>query len=195
MLKKFNQFLNEAIGISIIFLLLGIIIIVYPNISIHLIAYFIASLFLLNGVYLITLEIFNRTIFFPIDTLINGIISTLLGFILILYPNIFQVIIPIILGIYFIFGSIFKLRLALLLKEINYSSWIISLISTVLSILCGLLLIIYPETSSIALIMITGITFIIYAIADIIDLTILKKNVNALIKEFKKNIKVIDEEK
>lgn len=193
MIKKFNQIINEAIGISIIFLLLGIILLIYPNISITLIAYLIAFILIGSGIYLIGLEFTNRVIFFPMDTIFNGIISIILGTIILIYPNIFQIIIPIMLGTYFIIDSIFKLKIATLLRRIDNTSWIFTLLLTILSIICGIILIINPIDSSIAITLFTGITLIIYSIAGIVDMILFKKNTNDLLKEFKKNIKIIEE--
>lgn len=193
MLKKFNQIINEAIGISIIFLLLGIIFLIYPNISITVIAYLIAFILIGSGIYLIGLEITNSTIFFPIDTFFNGIISVILGTIILIYPNIFQIIIPIMLGTYFIIDSIFKLKIVTFLRRIDNTSWIFTLLLTILSIICGIILIINPIDSSIAIALFAGITLIVYSITGIVDMILFKKNINDLVKEFKKNIKIIEE--
>lgn len=193
MLKKFNQIINEAIGISIIFLLLGIIFLIYPNISIQVVAYLIAFILIGSGIYLIGLEFTNRIIFFPMDTLFNGIISVILGTIILIYPNIFQTIIPIMLGIYFILDSIFKLKVATFLRRIDNTSWILTLLLTILSIICGIVLIANPLDSSIAIALFAGIILIVYSITGIIDMLLFKKNIHDLVKEWKKNIKIIEE--
>ena len=193
MLKKFNQINTEKILISIIFLLLGIIILIYPQISINVLAYMIAGLFIVSGIYLIGIDLYTRNLFFPMDTLLNGIFSILLGVITLIYPNIFRVIIPIILGTYFIVTSILKLRIVSILKDIDTSSWILSIITTILSIICGIILIINPMDTSIALTIFAGIMIMIYSISNIIDMTIFKRNINDIVKTFKKNIKIIDE--
>ncbi len=193
MLKKFNQIINEAIGISIIFLLLGIIFLIYPNISIQVVAYLIAFILIGSGIYLIGLEFTNRIIFFPMDTLFNGIISVILGTIILIYPNIFQTIIPIMLGIYFILDSIFKLKVITFLRRIDNTSWILTLLLTILSIICGIVLIANPLDSSIAIALFAGIILIVYSITGIIDMLLFKKNIHDLVKEWKKNIKIIEE--
>lgn len=193
MLKKFNQIITERILISIIFLLLGIIILIYPQISINILAYMIAGLFIVSGIYLIGIDFYTRNLFFPMDTLLNGIFSILLGVIILIYPNIFRVIIPIILGTYFIVTSILKLRIVSILKDIDTSSWILSIITTILSIICGIILIINPMDTSIALTIFAGIMIMIYSISNIIDMTLFKRNINDIVKTFKKNIKIIDE--
>lgn len=193
MLKKFNQIINEAIGISIIFLLLGIIFLIYPNISIQVVAYLIAFILIGSGIYLIGLEFTNRIIFFPMDTLFNGIISVILGTIILIYPNIFQTIIPIMLGTYFILDSIFKLKVITFLRRIDNTSWILTLLLTILSIICGIVLIANPLDSSIAIALFAGIILIVYSITGIIDMLLFKKNIHDLVKEWKKNIKIIEE--
>ena len=193
MLKKFNQIINEAIGISIIFLLLGIIFLIYPNISIQVVAYLIAFILIGSGIYLIGLEFTNRIIFFPMDTLFNGIISVILGTIILIYPNIFQTIIPIMLGTYFILDSIFKLKVITLLRRIDNTSWVLTLLLTILSIICGIVLIANPLDSSIAIALFAGIILIVYSITGIIDMLLFKKNIHDLVKEWKKNIKIIEE--
>ena len=193
MLKKFNQIINEAIGVSIIFLLLGIIFLIYPNISIQVVAYLIAFILIGSGIYLIGLEFTNRIIFFPMDTLFNGIISVILGTIILIYPNIFQIIIPIMLGTYFILDSIFKLKFITFLRRIDNNSWILTLLLTILSIICGIVLIANPLDSSIAIALFAGIILIVYSITGIIDMLLFKKNIHDLVKEWKKNIKIIEE--
>lgn len=193
MLKKFNQIINEAIGVSIIFLLLGIIFLIYPNISIQVVAYLIAFILIGSGIYLIGLEFTNRIIFFPMDTLFNGIISVILGTIILIYPNIFQIIIPIMLGTYFILDSIFKLKVIMFLRRIDNTSWILTLLLTILSIICGIVLIANPLDSSIAIALFAGIILIVYSITGIIDMLLFKKNIHDLVKEWKKNIKIIEE--
>ncbi|MDY4996859.1 MAG: DUF308 domain-containing protein [Bacilli bacterium] len=193
MLKKFNQIINEAIGVSIIFLLLGIIFLIYPNISIQVVAYLIAFILIGSGIYLIGLEFTNRIIFFPMDTLFNGIISVILGTIILIYPNIFQIIIPIMLGTYFILDSIFKLKVITFLRRIDNTSWILTLLLTILSIICGIVLIANPLDSSIAIALFAGIILIVYSITGIIDMLLFKKNIHDLVKEWKKNIKIIEE--
>lgn len=193
MLKKLNQIINEAIGISIIFLLLGIIFLIFPNISIKIIAYLIAIILIGSGIYLTYLEIYTKSFLLPIDTLFNGILSILFGIIILIYPDIFKIMIPIILGTYFILDSIFKLKLVVLLRRIDNKNWIVTLLLTVLSIICGIILILNPIDSSIALALFAGITLIIYSLSGIIDMILFKKNIHDLIKVFKENIKIIEE--
>lgn len=197
MIKKLNKLLTSSIIISLLFLIIGLIIIIYPENSIKVLSILLAIFLIINGLYLIIIGADIRNIFF-IDFFPTGILSLLLGILMILYPNTLSIIIPITLGIWFIWISIFKLRLSISLKNIDEPAWILTIITSILSIICGLILIFNPISSSIAITMFTGAIIIIYAISDLIDMIVFKKNVNKIVKHFKKSypkaIKIIDEE-
>lgn len=193
MIKKLNNFINSSILVSILFILLGIIMILFPKTSLTIFAYLIAILLIINGIYLIILDSRMRNLFIPIDTFLSGILSTLLGIIQIIYPNTLKIIIPITLGTYFIASSIVKMRLALSLKEFGNSSWMLTLILAILSIICGIILILNPTITSITITLFSGIMMIIYAISDIIDMVLFKKHIKEINKHFQKQIKIIDE--
>ncbi len=197
MIKKLNKLLTSSIITSLLFLLIGIIIVIYPENSIKVLSTLLAIFLVVNGLYLIVIGADIRNIFF-IDFFPTGILSLVLGILMILYPNTLSIIIPITLGIWFIWISIFKLRLSISLKNIDEPVWILTIITSILSIICGLILIFNPISSSIAITMFTGAIIIIYAISDLIDMIVFKKNVNKIVKHFKKSypktIKIIDEE-
>ncbi len=197
MIKKLNKLLTSSIITSLLFLLIGIIIVIYPENSIKVLSTLLAIFLVVNGLYLIVIGADIRNIFF-IDFFPTGILSLVLGILMILYPNTLSIIIPIALGIWFIWISIFKLRLSISLKNIDEPVWILTIITSILSIICGLILIFNPISSSIAITMFTGAIIIIYAISDLVDMIVFKKNVNKIVKHFKKSypktIKIIDEE-
>lgn len=112
---------------------------------------------------------------------------------MLIYPNTLSIIIPIVLGTWVIITSILKLRLAISLRNFKNTPWILILIISILSIICGFILILNPTITSITLTLFIGIMIIVYAISDIIDMIVLKKQVKNLAKYFKENIKIIEE--
>lgn len=193
MLHKLNKWINSSIAISCVFIILGILLLLFPKTSLNIFSYITSALLILNGIYLVVLEIKMRNRYIPIDTLLIGILAILFGVIMLIYPDMLQIMIPVILGTWFILASIFKIRLALSLKRIEGTPWILTLFMAILSILCGIILIIDPITSSITITLFSGIIMIIYAISDIIDMVLFKKHINKLVKYFKSNIKIIEE--
>ena len=71
------------------------------------------------------------------------------------------------------------------LKKYGVSSWLWAIILSILTIICGVLLIINPNIGALMFTTILGMLFIVYSISDIIDLIIFKKNANTIAKIFK----------
>ena len=188
MLKKFNNLMTSSIIFSILLTIFGITLILIPKTYITVMSIMIAILLILYGIMLLALD-YKSNIF--IDNITSGILIIILGIILLLYPTIISTIIPICLGIWFISSSVSKIRLSILLKEEN-NKWIVALILSILSIICGFILIINPFKSAIALTKVLGIVLIIYSVIDMINMIIFKKNVNDIIKHIKKTFKEID---
>lgn len=193
MKKKLNSFINSSICVSIMFIVLGIIMVIFPKTSLTVLSISLSILLILNGIYLIIIDVKLNDRFIPIDMLPTGILSILLGAIMLIYPNTLSIIIPIVLGTWVIITSILKLRLAISLRNFKNTPWILILIISILSIICGFILILNPTITSITLTLFIGIMIIVYAISDIIDMIVLKKQVKNLAKYFKENIKIIEE--
>lgn len=196
MLKKINKYFNLSITASILFIILGIIILIFPRISLSVFSYLIGISAILLGIYLISLEIRYGSIFTLIDTSLSGILSILVGIIILIYPKTVAIFIPIVLGIWFIMSSFMKLRISHYLKYISNSLYLSTLIMNILSIICGIIFIINPLTSSTVITIYIAILLIIYSISNLSEIIILKKNINDidkyLQKEFKE-YKIIDE--
>lgn len=191
MIKKINKFVNLSIIASIIFTIIGLCLIIFPDVSLNIISYIIGGLFLILGIYLFTIN-YNSLIL--TDMIFFGVMMVLLGIILIVYPKIIAQLIPIVLGIWFITDSIIKIRISLSLKEYSDSPWILTLILAIISMLCGIIFILHPLASSEVITSFIGILIMVYALSDIIDMFMFKKHINNVANSFKKNIKVIDME-
>ena len=112
--KKINRFITGSIILSIVFALIGGCMIFYPEVSLNVIAYTISAFFIALGIYLLVID--YKTIFL-IDTMYFGALITLLGIILLIYPESLSILIPIVLGVWFIMFSLFKIRISLALKD------------------------------------------------------------------------------
>ncbi len=191
MIKKINKFVDLSIIASIIFTIIGLCLIIFPNVSLNIMSYVIGGLFLIFGIYLFTIN-YNSLIL--TDMIFFGVMMVLLGVILIVYPKLIAQLIPIVLGIWFITDSIVKIRISLSLKDYDDTPWVLTLVLSIISMLCGVVFILHPLASSEVITTFIGALIMIYALSDIIDMFMFKKHINDVIKSFKKNIKVIDME-
>lgn len=193
MIKKLNSFINSSICISIMFIIIGIIMVIMPKMSLEILGVILSVILIINGVILMITDIKLNNNFIPVDMLPASMLSILLGIMMLIYPNILSIIIPLMLGTWFIMTSIFKIRLTLYLSKIQNTPWLLLMLISILSIVCGFILILNPIDSSIAITLFIGIVIIVYAISDIINMIVLKRNLNKLTKYFKENIKIIEE--
>ena len=183
MVKKINKFIYSSIVISILMFIMGIIFIVYPDISFTTITYILSILLIINGIYFIATK--EESIFFS-SFLTIGVSDILLGLVMILNPDIIKVLFPIVVGIVMIVKSVLDLRISLLLYKNEYSNSLFLFICSIISVICGLFIIINPTIGTIALTTTIGIIIIIYAISNIIDTIVFKKDINEIVKLFEK---------
>lgn len=186
MLSRLNKFLYSSIIISILMLIIGFIFMVFPEVSFETITYVLAITLIVNGVYFIV-EKENSLLVFNFLTL--GIIELLLGIVLLLRPEFMKILFPIVAGMVMIVKSTMDLRISLLLKSCGYDSWLSISVCSIVSIVCGLIIIINPQIGTIALTASLGIMIIIYSISSIIDIFIFKKNINTIVKALEKDLK------
>ena len=183
MLNKLNKFLYSSIIISIIMFIIGLIFIIYPEVSFITITYILSILLIVNGIYFLIEK--ESSIFFS-SFLTLGVIELLLGIIMLVNPDIVKTLFPIVAGIIMITKSTLDLRLSILLYRNNINSWLSLLICSIISIICGLIIILNPSTGTIALTTSLGILITVYSISNIIDTIIFKNNIKEITKLLEK---------
>lgn len=181
MLNKLNKYLNSGIILTIVFLLVGGTLIVKPDISFNIISYLIGASLILSGIYLFIIDSKTNNIF--INVFLYAILLTLIGILIILNPVTLKVILPIFLGLWFLISGIFKIRLDIYMKDEPY--FILSLITNIITVICGVILLINPVESVSAITISLGIIIVVSSISSLIDIIIFKKNINSVVKYLK----------
>ncbi len=181
MLNKLNKYLNSGIILTIVFLLVGGILIVKPDISFNIISYLIGASLIVSGIYLFIIDSKTKNIF--INVFLYAILLTLIGILIILNPVTLKVILPIFLGLWFLISGIFKIRLDIYMKDEPY--FILSLITNIITVICGVILLINPVESVSAITISLGIIIVVSSISSLIDIIIFKKNINNVVKYLK----------
>lgn len=193
MVKKINKYINVSIATSILFALLGIIILLFPKTTLNIFSYATAIILIMTGIYLLILDIRTRNNLFYMESSFFGILLLVLGFIIIVHPSAFTVLIPLVLGIWFITSSVLKFRFSTFLRRDNFGLWVLTLLITILSIVCGVIFILNPIESSKIITSYFGLIMVIYSIADVVDMIIFKMNMKKISKYLKENAALIDQ--
>jgi uncharacterized membrane protein HdeD (DUF308 family) len=162
---------------SVIFAILGCILICKPEETVKFVSYVLGIIFIGIGIY----KIINyhsakgRYDFYNYD-LIYGIMAVIIGIVTIVYSSAIGAIFRIIIGIWIIYSSFIRMSLSVKLKNLNLNIWSYSLILAIVMLICGL----YITMNSGAVIVTIGVMMIIYSIIDIIEDIIFMKNVKEI---------------
>ena len=184
MKDKIKSFINSAIIMAVAFIILGLVFIFFPEGSLDTIRWITAIFFLAAGAYMLAANAGSKHPMFGATVL--GAVLLILGLVFAVNEGVMNIF-PIILGAWFIISSMSTIRYATALQSTNARTW--AAFTSVLSIICGILLIINPWGGQIAMMTFAGIMMLIYAVSSLIDLITLKNNLNDLNKKYGKLIK------
>ena len=184
MRAKFNKLMNISLITSVIICIIGLLLMFNTIKSLETISYIIGIVLILHGVASIVDDYKKFKVFYFFDGFTTGLLSIIFGIIIITNKDNFLILIPLVFGLWFILNSTFKLRMSLALKDAHNSSWLITYVLSILTIIAGLCMIFNPEVASLTITKIMGGLALIYGICDIIGVIIFKKNIKSIARIF-----------
>jgi len=166
-----------SIAESLVFAILGIILIWQKDAIMSMIAYILGAVFILLGIIKVVnyLQTKSKSDLYNYE-LVYGIMAVIIGIVIIVYSSTISKIFGIIIGMWIVYSSVVRASSALKLKQIKSNIWIYSLVIAVVMLICGLVVIFNTGAipATIGAIMIT------YAVLDIIENVIFINNVKKL---------------
>lgn len=193
-----NVFKSSILG-SIGMAILGILLIFYSEITITSISYVIGSILIAIGV--IALLKFVREYKLKARNeldIVYGVVCVILGIIVISNPKAIASIIPFVVAIVIIINSATKLQYSLELKKDNNELWKSTMIISIITMLCGILLIFNPFQGAVIVTRVVGILILVYALLDLSSTIAIRNSVKKIqnaIEEVVEAEIVTDEEK
>ena len=163
-----NKFKNTLIATSIIYIISGIFMLLFPEIVSDSICYLVSLLFIFFAVAGIVMY-FRSEIKTPYTStiLIISIVLGSFGIYIMMNPRTFVSIIPLVIGIFMIADSISKLSAALDLRKGGYTKWWHIALISLLILACGLVLVLNPFEMITMTIMVIGAMLIVDSITNI----------------------------
>lgn len=186
MKERLKKMFWISIGSSILFILLGIFLFMKPETTIASISYILAVILFLVGIFAIV-DFFrskDEKKFVQMD-LVYGAVSILAGLLLLLHPVALATFIPIILGIWIVISSASKIQYSMLLKASNRKAWLVTLIISLLMMLFGAIIVFNPFAGALVLTQLIGIFMMTYAIVELVQVIVIRKNMKTLIDDLK----------
>ncbi len=194
-----KNFVKSSMFTSVLLFFLGILLIFESEATIKTISYIIGAILVAAGTFAFIRYLNNNKEGFETSELdvLYGIVTIILGIMIITNPQAIASIIPFILGIAIIISSAIKIQYAFDLKKENNDLWKTTMVIAIISTICGIVLLFNPFAGAVVIMKIVGIFILVYALLDIVSTLIIKKNADDLKTISRKDVKeaeVVDEE-
>ena len=161
---------------SILMIVLGIVLLIFPSLSLSVITNMIGIAAIIGGLFSIikyfTLDL--KDSFYRNDFLF-GIIILTLGILIMFKPAFFISLIPFILGIAIIFSGFVKLQDGIDAKRMGYDGSILYIILAIIDIIFGIVILFDPFSAAGVMFMIIGIGLIYSGVSDLYTTLYLSK--------------------
>ena len=186
--KVLKAFYKSSLITSLILFILGILLIFESEATILSISYIIGGCLIAAGLTAI-INFFRNKMkdSFSELNIVYGVVTSVAGILIIINPYVIGSFIPIVIGIGIIINSAMKLQYAFELKNIHNSMWKMTMVISIVSTLCGIILLFNPFAGAVILTKIIGGFIVGYAILDMISAYTIKRNVvqikNAITEE------------
>ena len=178
-----------SIASTLVMLLFGILLFIFPETVIKSVAIAMGVIFIMIGVIpIINYFRFRATGFTTTFSFLLGIFCIVAGLILLMNENILGTIIPILTGVWMIINSINRISISMDLRDDKITFWVITFISAILTLVAGVLLILDPVNGGKLVTKTIGIIICVYSTLDVIDLILIRIKAKKVVKEVKKII-------
>ena len=154
--------------VSVAMIILGLVLIVFPEISMLTLCYTIGVMMVVFGIIKL-IGFFSKDLFklaFQFD-LALGILSIVAGVLMIFRSDEILILLPSIIGIFIIIDGVFKMQTSMDAKRFGMEKWWFILLLAVITTLAGLFLIVNPFEGVCAFIILMGISFLIDGIQNL----------------------------
>ena len=178
-----------SIASTLVMLLFGILLFIFPETVIKSVAIAMGVIFIMIGVIpIINYFRFRATGFTTTFSFLLGIFCIVAGLILLMNENILGTIIPILTGVWMIINSINRISISMDLRDDKIPFWVITFIYAILTLVAGVLLILDPVNGGKLVTKTIGIIICVYSTLDVIDLILIRIKAKKVVIEVKKII-------
>ena len=181
-MNEFSQSPKRALGPKVktivtaaVSLIIGLVLVIWPETSGRVIAYFLAGLIALCGLIHIGFEYFRRAAFLPFPGLAVGLTVLSIGVFLIIKLEILLNILPVVLGIFLIYLGFVMLETAYNFYRLHVARWWIPGAFALLTLILGFLSLF--NVFARILMVFLGISLIVEGVLQIVSMILFRKDI------------------
>ena len=190
----FKRITTSILISSIVAFIIGLIMVIVPNISLQVIGIIGGIYAIVHGIVIIGMDFAVHNIYVPFYGIMSGILSIIVGLILVAMPGVLSTVFAIALGIWIILSSVNTISIAVSTRK-EVSNWYLLLLLGIIDMICGIIILFNPFASSISIVVLGGIIIMIHSVINIVDMIMVKKDAKDVAKAFESSIKGIKEAK
>lgn len=171
MLKEYiKKYEKSSIISSILMIIMAVLLMVKPTTMLNTIINIFGGIILVQGIISIILYFFTdkETRVFS-NALLEGIICVIASILILKNKEFMISILPIIVGVWIIIKSIIKLQLSFNMKAINEKSWAFLLISSIITLILGIIAVINPFEIMVTVTILAGGMLLGTGIIDLVE--------------------------
>lgn len=183
MKEKVKQIKFNFVVAAILYIVLGLVLLLWPDTSSSVICYAIGAVLLIYGVIGIIsfLSSRNKTAVLALQ-LVVSVAAAALGVLSLTQPRLILSLLPVLMGLFIIVVSLISMKRAIDMRHYLYTRWWAALLLSLAAIALGALILFHPYMTAKAVIMVTGAVFLYVGICDLWAIWKTSK----LAKEYKK---------
>lgn len=168
-----------SILVSLIYMILGVIMITNPKTALNVVSLITGIVFLAVGIVkVINYFILKGNYDFYNYELIHGLVAFAIGVIILVYTNQVSALFVVLIGVWIIYSGLMSLNLSMKLHAANIRAWIGIFIVSFIMMIGGLYIAAKPES----VMVFTGMLIIFYAAIELVQNLVLLKNIDAIYK-------------
>ncbi len=170
MVDNIKNYEKTSIATSILLIIFSMFLIFKPEASLNFIVIVIGVFMALVGIiHMVSYFTSNKEFKAMSTELIEGTLYAIIGLFLIFKPNILNEFLAIIVGAWLVIQFIIKFQFSFNLKSVSSPTWSIMLISSILHLIFGLVMLLNPFASIVAVTTIAGLILLVTEIGNIVE--------------------------
>ena len=187
--RALREFRWSFVVTALAFILLGLVLIIWPDASMNVLCYLVGTALVLYGGFNVLSFVFSPERAFTFE-LVIGVITAAIGIFALFSPSSIRDILSVILGLIVVIDSLIGIKRAFTLRELALQSWCVLLLLSVIAAFLGVLFMIQKEIFGRALLMIVGAVLLYQGLSDLVSVI----QISVIGKRLKKNLGVILED-
>lgn len=190
-MKEVKQFSKSYILVSALYVVLGAVLLAWPDTSVKMICYGL-------GFVMVALGITYGVIYFTKDNLagflqmdlVIGIVCLAFGIFILLNPTFLSTVLPFAMGIILLLGAVVKIQSSLNMRRLKFGKWYLVLICALIIIAMGIVLLCNPFREERYMILYIGICLVLDGLTNLTSLICIQVRVRKLARVQKEHPEV-----